>query len=57
MGQLAQEVEPLLAGADKAIKGSGYENQVTFKRYTGQDDEEAREGIRVSDMTGGPNYR
>lgn len=33
---------------DKRIKGSGYENRVTFKRYTGQDDEEARAGIRAA---------
>ena len=33
---------------DKRIKGSGYENRATFKRYTGQDDEEAREGIRAA---------
>lgn len=32
----------------KRVKGSGYENQVTFKRYTGQDDEEAREQIKNS---------
>ena len=33
---------------DKRIAGSGYENKVIFKRYTGQDDEEARERIRAS---------
>ena len=33
---------------DKRIKGSAYEAQVTFKRYTGQDDEEAREKIKLS---------
>jgi DEAD/DEAH box helicase len=32
----------------KRIKDSGYENRITYKRYTGQDDEEAREGIRAS---------
>ena len=35
----------------KRIKGSGHENQVTFKRYTGQDNEEARENIKTSPPT------
>jgi ATP-dependent helicase YprA (DUF1998 family) len=33
---------------DKRIGGSGYESKVIFKRYTGQDDEEARDQIRLS---------
>jgi hypothetical protein len=33
---------------DRRIAGSGYENKVIFKRYTGQDDEEARDKIRAS---------
>jgi hypothetical protein len=33
---------------DKRIAGSGHESKIIFKRYTGQDDEEAREKIRAS---------
>ena len=33
---------------DKRITGSGYEKLVKFARYTGQDDEEARKGIKDS---------
>lgn len=33
---------------DKRVAGSGLEKQVTFKRYTGQDDEEAREQVKVA---------
>jgi hypothetical protein len=33
---------------DRRISGSGYESKVIFKRYTGQDDEEARDQIRMS---------
>jgi hypothetical protein len=33
---------------DKRIAGSGYESKVIFKRYTGQDDDEARDKIRAS---------
>jgi len=32
----------------KRISGSGYESKVVFKRYTGQDDDEARDAIRAS---------
>jgi DEAD/DEAH box helicase len=33
---------------DKRVAGSGYEQKVTYKRYTGQDDEEARQRIKAS---------